>query len=137
MTMIEQVADALQDVLSTIAQQLGRETRFVQRESKLDGARFVQTLVFTYLADAEATLSELTQTAAALGVTITPEGLTQRFTAAAATLLQRVLAVGVQRVLAADPLAIPILERFAGVYLEDSTVIGLPDRSEEHTSELQ
>jgi len=127
MTMIEQVADALQDVLSTIAQQLGRETRFVQRESKLDGARFVQTLVFTYLADAEATLSELTQTAAALGVTITPEGLTQRFTAAAATLLQRVLAVGVQRVLAADPLAIPILERFAGVYLEDSTVIGLPD----------
>ena len=72
MAMIEQVADAMQDVLSTIAHQLGRETQFVQRESKLDGARFVQTLVFTYLADAEATLSELTQTAAALGVAITP-----------------------------------------------------------------
>jgi hypothetical protein len=127
MPIIEQVAAALQDVLSTIAHDLGRATQFVQRDSKLEGARFVQTLVFTYLANPEATLAELTQTAAALGVQITPEGLTQRFTESAATLLQRVLAAAVQRVLAADPLAIPFLDRFAGVYLEDSTVISLPD----------
>lgn len=127
MPMIEQVAAALQDVLSTLAQELGRDTQFVQRESKLGGGHFVQTLVFTYLAKPEATLAELSQTAAALGVEITPEGLTQRFTPAAAHLLQAVLAAGVQRILAADPLAIPILERFAGVYLEDSTVITLPD----------
>ena len=44
MTIIEQVAAAMQDVLITIAQRLARETGFVQRESKLDGARFVQTL---------------------------------------------------------------------------------------------
>ena len=127
MTMIEQVAAALQDVLSTIAQHLGHETHFVQRESKLGGAYFVQTLVFTYLANPDATLDELTQTAAALGVEITPSGLTQRFTQAAATLLQDVLAAAVQRLLAADPLAIPLLERFAGVFLEDSTVIVLPE----------
>ena len=111
MTMIEQVAAALQDVLSTIAQHLGHETHFVQHESKLGGAYFVQTLVFTYLANPDATLDELTQTAAALGVEITPSGLTQRFTQAAATLLQDVLAAAVQRLLAADPLAIPLLER--------------------------
>jgi hypothetical protein len=127
MPIIEQVAAALQDVLSTIAHDLGRTTQFVQRESKREGARFVQTLVFTSLANPEATLAELTQTAAALGVQITPEGLTQRFTEAAATLRQQVLAAAVQRVLAADPLAIPFLDRFAGVYLEDSTVIVLPD----------
>ena len=127
MKMIEQVAAAMQDVLSFTAYRLGRETNFVQRDSKLHGACFVQTLVFTYLADADASLSELTQTAAALGVTISPEGLTQRFSQSAATLLQQVLAAAIQRVLAADPLAIPLLERFSGVYLEDSTVIGLPD----------
>ena len=108
MPIIEQVAAAMQDVLSTIAHDLGRETHFVQRESKLEGARFVQTLVFTYLADPEATLAALTQTAAALGVQITPEGLTQRFTQSAVTLLQRVLATAVQRVLAADPLGDPV-----------------------------
>jgi hypothetical protein len=132
MPMIEQVAAALQDVLTWTAQRLGRETKFVQRESKLGGAHFVQTLVFTYLANPDATLDELAQTAAALGVVITPEGLLQRCTEAAAALLQQVLAAGVQQVLAADPLAIPLLERFAGVYLEDSTVIALPAALREH-----
>ncbi len=127
MPIIEDVAIAMQTVLNVVAYDLGRETGFVQRDSKLNGASFVQTLVFSYLADPNATLSDLTQTAAAIGVTITPAGLTQRFTEAAATLLQRVLAAAVQRVLAADPLAIPLLERFSGVYLEDSTVIALPD----------
>ena len=127
MTIIDQVADALQDVFGEVAQRLARETRFVQRESKLGGAHFVQTLVFTYLANPNATLEELSQTAAALNVEITPAGLTQRFTAAAATFLQAVLAAAVTRTLAADPLAIPLLERFAAVYLEDSTSIGLPD----------
>jgi hypothetical protein len=127
MPIIEDVAIAMQTVLNLVAYDLGRETGFVQRDSKLNGASFVQTMVFSYLADPNASLSDLTQTAAAIGVDITPAGLTQRFTEAAATLLQRVLAAAVQRVLAADPLAIPILERFAGVYLEDSTVVTLPD----------
>ncbi len=127
MPIIEQVADALQDVFGSVAQRLARDTRFVQRESKLGGAHFVQTLVFTYLANPNATLEELCQTAAALGIELTPAGLTQRFTEAAATFLQAVLAAAVTRTLAADPLAIPLLERFAGVYLEESTVMVLPD----------
>jgi hypothetical protein len=105
----------MQDVLMTIAQRLARETGLVQRESKLNGATFVQTLVFTYLADPNATLDALTQTAAALNVDITAAGLTQRFTKEAATFLQQVLAAAVQRVLAADALAIAVLEQFAGV----------------------
>ena len=132
MPIIDQVADALQDVFGSVAQHLARETRFVQRESKLGGAHFVQTLVFTYLANPNATLEELSQTAAALGVEISPEGLTQRFTAEAATFLQQVLAAAVKRTLAADPLAIPLLERFAAVYLEDSTTIVLPDALRDH-----
>src|SRR4029453_8983936 len=126
MTIIEQVAAAMQDVLITIAQRLARETGFVQRESKLNGASFVQTLVFTYLADPDASLDELTQTAAALDVDITAAALTQRFTPAAAIFLERVLAVAIKRVLAADPLAIPILEQFAGGYIEDRTIIVFP-----------
>ena len=127
MPIIDQVAIAMQDVLITVAQRLARDTQFVQRESKLDGATFVQTLVFTYLADPDATLDALTQTAAALNVDITTAGLTQRFTKEAATFLQQVLAAAVQRVLAAEKLAIPVLEQFAGVYIEDSTIVVLPE----------
>ncbi len=47
MPIIDQVADALQDVFGSVAQDLAHTTRFVQRESKLGGAHVVQTLVFT------------------------------------------------------------------------------------------
>ncbi len=47
MSIIEQVADAMQDIFGSVAQRLARETKFVQRESKLGGAHFVQTVVLT------------------------------------------------------------------------------------------
>src|SRR5204863_44694 len=45
----------------------------------------------------------------------------------AATFLQQVLAVAVQRVLAAEKLSIPVFSQFAGVYIEDSTIVVLPE----------
>ncbi len=47
MKMIEQVAVAMHEVLGGVAERLARDTGFVQRTSKLGGAHFVQTLVFT------------------------------------------------------------------------------------------
>jgi hypothetical protein len=131
MTIIEQVADALQDIFISVAHRLADQTQFVQRVSKLVGATFLQTLVFTYLADPDATLDQLTQTAAALGVDISAPGLSQRFTPQAAAFVQAALAAAIKRVLSAEPLAIPILEQFSGVFIEDSTVIVLPQELRE------
>jgi len=131
MTIIPQVATALQDVLTSVAAALGRSTNFVQRECKLNAALFVQTLVFTFLANPEATGHELTQTAAALGVAISESGLTQRFTKTAAALLQEVLATALTRILLADPLDLALLAQFSAVYLEDSTTVALPDALQE------
>lgn len=46
---------------------------------------------------------------------------------ATATLLHQVLTDSVAQVIAADPVAIPILQRFTSVRIHDSTTIGLPD----------
>jgi hypothetical protein len=86
----------------------------------------VQTLVFGFLANPQATLEELAQTAAVVGVTITPPGLAERFSPAAAACVRGVLEVAVQQVLAAQPAALALLERFRGVYLLDSTQVALP-----------
>ena len=51
----------------------------------------------------------------------------QRFTQAVATCLQQVLEAALQQVVAAHPVAIPILQRFHGVSVLDSTTIPLPD----------
>jgi hypothetical protein len=126
MTMIDQVASAMQAVLTSTAHRLGRETGFVQRESKLDGAVFTETLVFSYLANPQATLEELTQTAASLGVVISAPGFDQRFTPQAADLLQHVLAAAIKRLLAAQSWDLPILTQFSHVFVEDGTLIRLP-----------
>lgn len=127
MTTIPQVARAMREVLTTTADKAARATRFVQRTSPLGGATFSQTLVVGFLGNPQASLEELTQTAAALGVEIRPQALDQRFTMLAATCLKQVLDAALARVITANPVAIPLLARFTAVYVQDSSTIVLPD----------
>lgn len=126
MTTIPEVAHALRTVLRDVADATAQTSGFVQRRSKVTGSVFVRTVVFGWLANPQATVEQLSQTSAALGVPVSPQGLDQRFTPAAAACLEAVLGAAVGQVLAADPVAVPILRRFTGVYLQDSTTIGLP-----------
>ena len=127
MTTIPQVARALRTLLTTTADEAARATHFVQRTSPLGGATFSQTLVFGFLANPQATLEELTQTAATLGVEISPQALDQRFTAAAAACLKQVLDAAITQVIRAEPVAIALLERFTAVAVQESSTIVLPD----------
>lgn len=126
MTTIAEVADAMRTILTTTAETAASATGFVQRRSKLTGAAFVQTLVLGWLSHPEASLGELIQMAASLGVTITPQGLDQRFTPEAAACLRQVLDAAVAIVIAAEPVAIPVLRRFSAVAVDDSTTVTLP-----------
>jgi hypothetical protein len=73
------------------------------------------------------TYTDWTQAAAVAGTTLTPQGIEQRFTPEAAhflyTLLQRLVA---SVITTSTPEVVPLLERFAGVFIKDSTVIPLP-----------
>jgi hypothetical protein len=127
MASIPRVAEAMQTVLTNEADRIAGEKRFVQRESKMGGAEFAQTLAFGWMSNSQATLEQLAQTAASLGVEISPQGLDERFKEEAADYLQEVLAVGVRQVITAQAVAMPILERFSRVYIQDSTVLQLPE----------
>ena len=126
MTTIPQVAQAMQTVLGDVANAAAHSTRFVQRRSKMNGATFVQMLVFSWLAKPKASLGELSQTAAALGVAITPQGIDDRFTPAAAACVKQVLEEAVGELITGHPVAIDLLRRFGGVCVEDSTIVALP-----------
>lgn len=127
MTSIPQVARAMQTVLTETANAAARSTGFIQRQRAFSGAQFVQTLVFGWLDTPSATYDDLLETAACLGVRISAQGLADRFTPAAAQTLELVLHAAIQQLIAAEPVAIPLLERFSGVYLQDSTTIVLPN----------
>jgi len=68
-----------------------RETGFVQHKSKMTGACFVQTRVLGWLANPEASLNQLVQVSADLGVDIRVAGLQQRLTCAAVRFLKALL----------------------------------------------
>jgi len=127
MSIISQVVKGMQSILTYAADIIASQTGFIQRLRKLTGSIFVQTLVFGWLSNPNATIEELTQSAATLGITITPQGLDKRFTEKAATFLQRVLEAAVGVVIAQKPVAIPVLQRFSSVYIQDSSTITLPD----------
>ncbi len=127
MTTVPQLADAVQTLLTTTAETTARATGFVQRRSKLSGAAFVQALVFAWLANPQATVEARAQTAAVAGVAISPQGLEQRCTERAAIFLEQMLTAAVRTVIAAEPVVVPLLQRFAAVVLLDSSTVVLPD----------
>jgi hypothetical protein len=127
MPSITVLAPILQHHLTVTAETACQAHGCVQRVRRFNGATLVQTLVLAFLESPDATLSEICQLAAARGVQISPQGLAQRFTKALAEALEEVLAAIVREVVAGPRVAIPLLARFAHVWLLDTTTITLPD----------
>jgi hypothetical protein len=127
MSTVTHLAETLQELLTSTANELARPTGFVERGSKITGAIFTQAVTLGWLENPEATLEELAQQVAALGVRVSPQGLDYRLNDRAAELLKQVLYRAVQRMIAVDPVAIPLLQRFPGVYVQDSTTLTLPN----------
>lgn len=116
----------MQTILGPISDKIGIQTGFTQRRSKVTGSVFMQTLVFSSLENSECRYSGLVSAAQNAGVKVTKQGLEQRFSPASADTARRVLESAVQRVIQTQPRALPLLERFQGVYIRDSSTVSLP-----------
>lgn len=130
METLTQVSETLQQLLTVVANRVGRESGFIQRERKLSGGSFVQTLVFGWMAKGNSTMEELSQSAANVGVQVSRQGLDERFNETAADFLRQMVEESVKCVLRGNRHATPVLERFEAVYVEDSTVLKLPNALE-------
>lgn len=128
------VVQAVLNVLSDAPQKVARSSGFIQRHNKMSGVTgesFLQMLVVGWLSNPQASLDALVQFGAEVGVQLTPQGLEQRFTRQAVTFLRQVFEVAIAQVVVADPVAIPLVERFAEVVLEDRSSVRLPDELRE------
>lgn len=126
MSSLPQLATAVQQVLTTAAEDAAAASACVQRVRRFTGATLVQTLVLGCLATPEPRLTDLTRMAATLGVEVSPQAIAQRFTPETVTCLASVLETVVHHLFSADPVAIPVLARFTGVYVLDTSTIRLP-----------
>lgn len=128
MTSIATLSAELQSVFTRQADHVARTTGCVQRQRQFSGSTLVQTLVFGWRENPQASLVELTQMAARRGVTITPQALAQRFTPALAATLEQLLAHAVRTDVRRAGQLTPLLAQFpGGVYIIDSSTVALPD----------
>jgi len=127
MTRIAELAETVQELLTKTADRLGQETGFIKRQRTVTGSGFAQTLVFGWLANPSASYAELNQAAATVGMAISTQGLDQRFTEEGCTFLRALLGEGIRRAVTAEhPKVVEVLGRFDGVYVVDTSQVGLP-----------
>ena len=132
MSNVSQIHHALHAVFEQ-ADALARATGFVQRQrvGKITGTRFALTQIFGLLKPGKAAMSDLSYFAHHSGLTISEQGLHERYTQNAALFLQDLLNLAFTQVVVADPVAIPVLRRFREVIVEDSSTFTLPDACRE------
>jgi len=127
MVRIPDLQQALQFVLTDSATEHGATSGWQQRQGQISPSQFVQTLVWGFLENPEATLGQLAHVAHATGALVTPQALSQRFSARSVALLRGVLEDALCLLLEAAPVEVALLRAFpGGVYLDDSTQIALP-----------
>lgn len=124
---LEEMEDHVQELLTKRADRLAKETGFVQRRSPITGAAFAHMLVFGFLNEAQAGYTDLQQMLGLQGIHVSTQAVEQRMTRQAALFLQRLCEELVGLALCGEPTNLPVFSRFNGVYLQDGTVIGLPD----------
>jgi len=127
---IETLEKELRQVFTETADELARETDFVKRQRKLSGSIFAQALVFSWLSNPDASYTQIQQMLAVCGCPMSAQGLEQRFTPSAADFLLYLLYAATQVAMQAEELNTELLSRFAGVYLQDGSIISLPNELE-------
>jgi Transposase DDE domain len=128
MTSLQSLTTALQELLTTTADRLARSSGLIRRQRKVTGSNFAQTLVFTWMGDPRASESRMLPTAVTLGLNVSRQGFCKRFTPRAAEFLRQLLQQATHTLVAADPVAIPLLQRFAAVNVLDSSTVALPEQ---------
>ena len=96
MQTITRMSRTLQSLFGAQADQLARETGLVQREVKVTGSKFAQTLVFGFLDNPKMSYRQMSQAGALSGLNITAQGLEQKFSAASANFMQCLLEQALQ-----------------------------------------
>lgn len=122
----EELDEIIQTALGPTANELARETKFVQKKSKIDGAHFAQALIFAWLADPNVSYTGLQQMLKVSGSDASSQALEKRMTEKAADFLLSLVYVLMGCCVSSDPVSTEVFSRFNGVYLQDGTVIGLP-----------
>jgi Transposase DDE domain len=109
--------------------ELERSSGFVQRRTaRLDGPTFVEMCVLGWMQNGSASYSQLNHVVASLDMQVRNQAIEERFGVASSRLMRQLLEEAAGQLVDGHAVATALFEHFAGgVYLQDGTVVSLPD----------
>jgi hypothetical protein len=125
-------SEMIQAFMQPIATEQGIESGFVKRRSKLTATGFTETMVLGVLDQPEATLNELVQIRAKIGIEISEPGLHSRINDEGVALLKGLLDISLKQFAAHSGVPADVLVQFSRVDILDSTQITLPKTLADH-----
>jgi hypothetical protein len=127
MTNIAQIAVAIEQLFGEKIEEFARESQFIQRKVVVSGKGFVQSLIMAFQTNTAASYSELSACASSLAMPMTAQGMEQRFDEHSAHFLKSVLEYALTlKVQGICVQTVPLIKRFKGIHIRDSSVISLP-----------
>src|SRR5438270_235794 len=129
MESLAQVSELAQRFLVERPKELERASGFVQRSTaQLDGPKFVQMCVLSWMNNASASSSQLNHVVASLDPHVRNQAIEERFGPAGSSLVRRLLEEATGQLLQGRAVETPLFEHFAGgVFLQDGSVVSLPN----------
>jgi hypothetical protein len=127
MGILARMAAALQRLFGPLADEAGQESKVIRRRRKFTPLSLARTFVLGHLQNPKASDEQLAQVAVQAGADVTPQAVAQRKTQSLVCFLEGLFRKAIGVVVAADRALAPLLERFTGVTVLDSTTITLPE----------
>jgi hypothetical protein len=124
---MQSTAEKIKSFFGDTVNQVAGQTKFVQRQSKLDGLKFLQILVFGFIENPKGSLNHLAQVSLDLGVEITPQGIDERINEHSVVFLKRLFNQAMETFKNDQPLPLQVLQQFRALNIIDSSVKALPD----------
>lgn len=126
MTSIPRLSGLLRHLFVVEAARLGQEAGVIRRQRVFSAASLLQLLVFGWLKNPQGGPSSLARFAGSLDLRVSKQAIEERFSMCTAEWLLAVLRRGVQLLVCAQAVSIPLLQRFSAVLIEDGSSITLP-----------
>jgi hypothetical protein len=131
MTSIPRLSGILRRLFVVEAARLAQEAGVIQRQRVFSAASLLQLLVLGWLKNPQGGPSFLARFAGSLDLRVSKQAIEERFTMRTAQWLLAVLRRGVQLLVCAQAVSLPLLQRFTAVLLEDGSTITLPAQLKE------
>jgi hypothetical protein len=127
MEMVSRTAAVLQGLLTTEAEDVGRQCGLIQRQREFTASSLVATFVLGFLRHPQPRWDQLAWVARERGANVTPQAVEQRVTPALRDTLRGVWQKAIAEVVMSEDRVQPLLQRFTRVLIGDSTTIALSD----------